>query len=184
MKTSVKAALVVALCRRDIRSLGFLVLLILAVVMPFGQVSRAQTATCEIPSASLGAGATHLAPMFGIFQSLSQSLQVSWQTAHDHCCKEKRKQYIKEKYWGKPITGFGDLNGNEIPNCIQRLFKMYVQDEMNNIIKKYYNDHENLGDFYDHISLLTNKLSLSEEEISCKEYDIYNRSIIEAKEKT
>ena len=25
--------------------------------------------------------------------------------------KEKRKQYIDEKYWGKPITGFGDLNG-------------------------------------------------------------------------
>ena len=25
--------------------------------------------------------------------------------------KEKRKQYIKEKYWGKPITGFGDNNG-------------------------------------------------------------------------
>ena len=25
--------------------------------------------------------------------------------------KEKRKQYINEKYWGKPITGFGDLNG-------------------------------------------------------------------------
>ncbi len=24
--------------------------------------------------------------------------------------KEKRKQYIDEKYWGKPITGFGDLN--------------------------------------------------------------------------
>ena len=24
--------------------------------------------------------------------------------------KEKRKQYIKEKYWGKPITGFGDIN--------------------------------------------------------------------------
>ena len=23
----------------------------------------------------------------------------------------KRKQYINEKYWGKPITGFGDLNG-------------------------------------------------------------------------
>jgi hypothetical protein len=22
--------------------------------------------------------------------------------------KEKRKQYIHEKYWGKPITGFGD----------------------------------------------------------------------------
>jgi Uracil-DNA glycosylase len=22
--------------------------------------------------------------------------------------KEKRKQYINEKYWGKPITGFGD----------------------------------------------------------------------------
>ena len=25
--------------------------------------------------------------------------------------KEKRKQYINEKYWGKPITGFGDQNG-------------------------------------------------------------------------
>ena len=25
--------------------------------------------------------------------------------------KEKRKQYVNEKYWGKPITGFGDLNG-------------------------------------------------------------------------
>ena len=25
--------------------------------------------------------------------------------------KEKRKQFIKEKYWGKPITGFGDING-------------------------------------------------------------------------
>ena len=24
--------------------------------------------------------------------------------------KEKRKQYINEKYWGKPITGFGDIN--------------------------------------------------------------------------
>ena len=24
---------------------------------------------------------------------------------------EKRKQYINETYWGKPITGFGDLNG-------------------------------------------------------------------------
>ena len=25
--------------------------------------------------------------------------------------KEKRKQYINEKYWGKPITGFGDTRG-------------------------------------------------------------------------
>ena len=25
--------------------------------------------------------------------------------------KEKRKQYINEKYWGKPVTGFGDING-------------------------------------------------------------------------
>jgi len=25
--------------------------------------------------------------------------------------KKKRKQYINEKYWGKPITGFGDLSG-------------------------------------------------------------------------
>ena len=24
---------------------------------------------------------------------------------------EKRKQYLKETYWGKPITGFGDQNG-------------------------------------------------------------------------
>ena len=24
---------------------------------------------------------------------------------------EKRKQYINETYWGKPITGFGDLKG-------------------------------------------------------------------------
>ena len=24
---------------------------------------------------------------------------------------EKRKQYLHEKYWGKPITGFGDQNG-------------------------------------------------------------------------
>ena len=25
--------------------------------------------------------------------------------------KKKRKQYINEKYWGKPITGFGDIHG-------------------------------------------------------------------------
>ena len=25
--------------------------------------------------------------------------------------KEKRKQYINENYWGKPITGFGDTKG-------------------------------------------------------------------------
>ena len=25
--------------------------------------------------------------------------------------KEKRKKYLSETYWGKPITGFGDLNG-------------------------------------------------------------------------
>ena len=25
--------------------------------------------------------------------------------------KDKRKQYTNEKYWGKPITGFGDPNG-------------------------------------------------------------------------
>ena len=24
--------------------------------------------------------------------------------------KEKRKQYIDQKYWGKPITGYGDQN--------------------------------------------------------------------------
>jgi len=26
--------------------------------------------------------------------------------------KEKRKQYLHETYWGKPITGYGDLNAN------------------------------------------------------------------------
>ena len=26
--------------------------------------------------------------------------------------KEKRKQYIDEKYWGKPVTGFGDIKAN------------------------------------------------------------------------
>ena len=26
--------------------------------------------------------------------------------------KSKRKQFINEKYWGKPITGFGDTNGD------------------------------------------------------------------------
>ena len=25
--------------------------------------------------------------------------------------KEKRKQFINEKYWGKPVTGFGDIKG-------------------------------------------------------------------------
>ena len=25
---------------------------------------------------------------------------------------EKRKMYTNETYWGKPITGFGDINGN------------------------------------------------------------------------
>ena len=25
--------------------------------------------------------------------------------------KEKRKKYLNETYWGKPITGFGDING-------------------------------------------------------------------------
>ena len=24
---------------------------------------------------------------------------------------QKRKQFINEKYWGKPITGYGDTNG-------------------------------------------------------------------------
>ena len=27
---------------------------------------------------------------------------------------EKRKQYIEEDYWGKPITGFGDLKAKTI----------------------------------------------------------------------
>ena len=24
---------------------------------------------------------------------------------------QKRKQFINEKYWGKPVTGYGDTNG-------------------------------------------------------------------------
>ena len=24
---------------------------------------------------------------------------------------EKRKQYMDQTYWGKPVTGFGDING-------------------------------------------------------------------------
>ena len=24
---------------------------------------------------------------------------------------EKRKQYMNQTYWGKPVTGFGDING-------------------------------------------------------------------------
>ncbi len=30
----------------------------------------------------------------------------------DQIVKNKRKQFINEKYWGKPITGFGDINAN------------------------------------------------------------------------
>ena len=30
----------------------------------------------------------------------------------DKIVKNKRKQFINQKYWAKPITGFGDLNGN------------------------------------------------------------------------
>ena len=26
--------------------------------------------------------------------------------------KEKRKQYMDETYWGKPVTGFGDIKAN------------------------------------------------------------------------
>ena len=29
----------------------------------------------------------------------------------DKIVKKKRKQFVNEKYWGKPITGFGDING-------------------------------------------------------------------------
>ena len=30
----------------------------------------------------------------------------------DQIVKNKRKQFINERYWGKPITGFGDSNAN------------------------------------------------------------------------
>ena len=30
----------------------------------------------------------------------------------DQIVKNKRKQFINERYWGKPITGFGDCNAN------------------------------------------------------------------------
>ena len=33
-------------------------------------------------------------------------------TFRDKIVKNKRKQFINQKYWAKPITGFGDLNGN------------------------------------------------------------------------
>ena len=33
-------------------------------------------------------------------------------TFRNKIVKNKRKQFINQKYWAKPITGFGDLNGN------------------------------------------------------------------------
>ena len=45
-----------------------------------------------------------------------------------------------------------DLDGNEIPNSIQRLFNIYVKDEMNNTIKRY--DDLSYHRFYNHLALI------------------------------
>ena len=45
-----------------------------------------------------------------------------------------------------------DLDGNEIPNSIQRLFKIYVLDEMNHIVKRY--EDLSYHRFYNHLALI------------------------------
>ena len=45
-----------------------------------------------------------------------------------------------------------DLDGNEIPNSIQRLFKIYVQDEMNHTVKRY--EDLSYHRFYNHLALV------------------------------
>ena len=36
--------------------------------------------------------------------------------------KNKRKQYKSQKYWGKPITGFGDITGKILFSLIFNYF--------------------------------------------------------------
>ena len=35
--------------------------------------------------------------------------------------KKKRKQFIDQKYWGKPITGFGDINAKMLFVALHQL---------------------------------------------------------------
>ena len=94
------------------------------------------------------------------FLEFSNSLE----TTEKNNCIEWLLKYLKDFKEGTREEDI--IKVIDIP---EKLNKKFIYN-----ILKYYNDHEILGDFYDHISLLTNKLSLSEEEISCKEYDIYN----------
>ena len=59
-----------------------------------------------------------------------------------------------------------DLDGNEILNCIDKLFKIYVKDEMGLILKQY----EDLSyyEFYNHLALITHPRV---EKIKFKSYD-------------
>ena len=36
---------------------------------------------------------------------------------------EKRKQFINETYWGKPITGYGDINAKFIQNSFTYIYR-------------------------------------------------------------
>ena len=35
---------------------------------------------------------------------------------------EKRKQNINENYWGKPVTGFGDIDAKLLKNIVLQTF--------------------------------------------------------------
>ena len=42
--------------------------------------------------------------------------------------KEKRKQNIDEIYWGKPVTGFGDIQAKILISLIQLQYRIKVDD--------------------------------------------------------
>ncbi len=50
--------------------------------------------------------------------------------------KEKRKQYINEKYWGKPITGFGDLSGIVCDDCYEKQKTKYESIRNHSLLSK------------------------------------------------
>ena len=60
-----------------------------------------------------------------------------------------------------------DLDGNEVPNRIQRLFNIYVQDEMNEIVKRY--EDLSYHRFYNHLSLIEHPRV---EKLKFKSFDI------------